>query len=63
MMSPFSPTKNKNLVWHTYSGQAFGIYKGDLDFHFGGFDYRGKLDLIDTKKTPVAMLTGEYDWV
>jgi hypothetical protein len=63
MMSPTSPTKHKDLVWHTYSAQAFGMYAGDLDFYFGGFDYRGKLSSIDTTKIRVAMLTGEYDWV
>jgi hypothetical protein len=63
MMSPTAPAACKNLVWHTYSAQAYGMYAGDLDFYFGGFDYRGKLESIDTTKIPVAMLTGEYDWV
>lgn len=63
MMSPSAPTRNKDLVWHTYSGQAFGQYAGDLDFYFGGFDYRNKLQNIDTNKIPVAMMTGAYDWV
>jgi hypothetical protein len=63
MMSPTSPEKNRQLVWHTYSAQAYKMYAGDLDFYFGGFDYRGRLESIDTKKIPVAMLTGEYDFV
>jgi hypothetical protein len=63
MMSPTAPAACKNLVWYTYSAQAYGMYAGDLDFYFGGFDYRGKLESIDTTKIPVAMLTGEYDWV
>ncbi|KAK1922506.1 Alpha/Beta hydrolase protein [Papiliotrema laurentii] len=62
MMSPTTPLWNKNLVWHIYSAQAFGLYAGDLDFYFGGFDYRGKLDSIDTSQIPVAMLSGQYDW-
>jgi len=63
MMSPTAPLRNRHLVWHIYSGQSYRQYSGDLDFYFGGFDYRGKLETIDTSKIPVAMLTGEYDWV
>jgi hypothetical protein len=25
MMSPFSPLKDRNLLWHTYSGQAYSM--------------------------------------
>jgi pimeloyl-ACP methyl ester carboxylesterase len=62
MMAPTAPLVNRNLVWHTYSSQAFGIFHGDLDFYFGGWDGRGRIEKIDTKKCPVYMLTGEYDW-
>ncbi|CAG9984543.1 unnamed protein product [Clonostachys byssicola] len=62
MMSPFSPLKDRNLVWHTYSAQAFSMYHGDLDFYFGGWDGRGRVEKIDTKRCPVYMLTGDYDW-
>ena len=61
-MSPFSPLKDRNLVWHSYSAQAFSMYHGDLDFYFGGWDGRGRVEKIDTKKCPVYMLTGDYDW-
>jgi pimeloyl-ACP methyl ester carboxylesterase len=37
-------------------------YHGDLDFYFGGWDGRGRVEKIDTKKCPVYMLTGDYDW-
>lgn len=63
MMSPTSPTRHKDLIWHTYSAQAFGQFAGDLDFYFGGFDYRNKVQDIDTSKTPVAMMTGAFDVV
>lgn len=39
-----------------------GIFHGDLDFYFGGWDGRSRMSGIDTKKCPVYMLTGEYDW-
>ncbi|KAK4548161.1 hypothetical protein LTR36_010030 [Oleoguttula mirabilis] len=62
MMSPTAPLKNRQLVWHMYSAQAYGIFHGDLDFYFGGWDGRTRMAGIDTKKCPVYMLTGEYDW-
>lgn len=62
MMSPTAPLKNRQLIWHLYSGQAYGIFHGDLDFYFGGWDGRDRMASIDTKKCPVYMLTGEYDW-
>ncbi len=61
-MAPTSPLVNKQLVWHTYSAQAYSIFHGDLDFYFGGWDGRGRVESIDTRKCPVYMLTGEYDW-
>jgi pimeloyl-ACP methyl ester carboxylesterase len=62
MMAPKSPAVNKLLIWHLYSGQAYGIFHGDLDFYFGGFDARDRVGQIDTKKCPIYFLTGEYDW-
>jgi pimeloyl-ACP methyl ester carboxylesterase len=47
---------------HLYSGQAYGIFHGDLDFYFGGFDARDRVASIDVKKCPIYFLTGEYDW-
>ncbi|PVH70071.1 alpha/beta-hydrolase [Cadophora sp. DSE1049] len=62
MMCPTAPLKNRQLIWHLYSAQAYGIFHGDLDFYFGGWDGRSRVGKIDTKKCPVFMLTGEYDW-
>ncbi|KAI9733401.1 MAG: hypothetical protein M1834_003485 [Cirrosporium novae-zelandiae] len=62
MMSPTAPLSNKQLIWHLYSSQAYGIFHGDLDFYFGGWDGRERVASIDTEKCPVYMLTGEYDW-
>ncbi|KAK7894234.1 hypothetical protein LTR67_005992 [Exophiala xenobiotica] len=62
MMAPKSPKVNKQLIWHMYSGQAYGIFHGDLDFYFGGFDARDRVASIDVKKCPIYFLTGEYDW-
>lgn len=62
MMSPTAPAANKALIWHTYSAQAYGIFHGDLDFYFGGWDGRSRMEQIEGEKCPVYMLTGEYDW-
>ena len=35
MMSPTAPLVNRQLIWHMYSAQAYGIFHGDLDFYFG----------------------------
>jgi len=45
-----------------YSGQAYGIFHGDLDFSFGGFDTRATACSINVKKCPIYSLPGEYDW-
>ncbi|KAH0598356.1 hypothetical protein MHUMG1_03654 [Metarhizium humberi] len=62
MMAPTAPRINRDMVWHCYSSQAFGIFHGDLDFYYGGWDGRTRVKDIDTDKCPVYMLTGEYDW-
>ncbi|ETN40585.1 uncharacterized protein HMPREF1541_04862 [Cyphellophora europaea CBS 101466] len=62
MMNPKAPWVNRNLIWHMYSGQAYGIFHGDLDFYFGGFDARDRVHQIDTAKCPIHFLTGVYDW-
>ena len=35
MMSPTAPLVNRQLIWHMYSAQAYGVFHGDLDFYFG----------------------------
>jgi hypothetical protein len=29
---PETSLRNKNLVWHIYSGSAFGVFDGDLEY-------------------------------
>ncbi|KAL2838304.1 Alpha/Beta hydrolase protein [Aspergillus pseudoustus] len=62
MMAPSAPLVNKQLIWHLYSAQAYGIFHGDLDFYFGGFDARDRVASIDVKQCPIYFLTGEFDW-
>lgn len=61
-MAPTAPRANRDPVWHTYSSQAFGMFHGDLDFYFGGWDGRGRVEVIDPGMCSVHMLTGEYGW-
>lgn len=52
MMAPTAPLVNRQLIWHMYSGQAYGIFHGDLDFYFSGkngWDGRARMKDIDTK--------------
>ncbi|KAF2275812.1 alpha/beta-hydrolase [Westerdykella ornata] len=62
MISPTTPYANKQLLWHLYSGQAYGILHGDLAFSNATFDARPRLASIDTTNCPVYMLTGSYDY-
>lgn len=62
-MSPTTPTRNKELMWQTYSGQGYGVLSSDLEWFFGGWDGRGRVETIDTKACPVYMLTGDHDWI
>jgi pimeloyl-ACP methyl ester carboxylesterase len=39
-----------------------GIFRGDLYFYRVDADLRGKLNNINTVRTPLYLLTGEYDF-
>ena len=62
MCSPTSPEYFKRQIWWQYSSQGYGIFSGDLQFYFRGWDGRGRIETIDTQFCPVYMLTGEYDY-
>ncbi|KAK3110828.1 hypothetical protein LTR53_014480 [Teratosphaeriaceae sp. CCFEE 6253] len=62
MCSPTSPEYYKRQIWWQYSSQGYGIFSGDLQFYFRGWDGRGRVEKIDTTVCPVYMLTGEYDY-
>lgn len=62
MIAPTSPAIYKRLNWWIYSSQATKVFPGDLKFYFEGWDGRDRMSQIDTKRCPVYMLTGEYDY-
>lgn len=62
LVSPLSPEVHRwETVWH-YMQSGPGIFQGDLFFFQVEGDIRDKLKDIDTRKCPLYMLTGEYDY-
>lgn len=62
LCAPMSPDKYRWELWWLYTQEGAGVYNGDLHFFSHEWDIRDKLRSIDTKKCPVYLLTGEYDW-
>jgi len=62
LMAPQSPPERAREVWWEYSQGGYGVFWGDIRFYAREWDARERLGRIDTKKCPVIMLTGEYDY-
>ena len=62
--SQIAPHTNKNnrdeILWHYKQGGP-GVFKGDLHFYWEDGNFKKKSHLIDTKKCPIYLLSGEYD--
>ena len=62
LVSPTAPATGKwETLWHYMQGGP-GVFRGDLHFYSEEGDLRPKLSRIDTRRCPVALLTGEYDY-
>jgi pimeloyl-ACP methyl ester carboxylesterase len=62
LIAPQSPGETR---WETLWGYAQGgpgVFRGDLYFYRAEGDLRGKLDAVDTRRCPLYLLTGEYDF-
>jgi pimeloyl-ACP methyl ester carboxylesterase len=62
LIAPQSPTETR---WETLWGYAQGgpgVFRGDLYFYRAEGDLRGKVEAIDTRRCPLYLLTGEYDF-
>ena len=60
-IAPQSPDNFRHeTLWHYMQGGP-GIFKGDLYFYWHDGDFDDRSSLIDTKKCPVYLLSGEYD--
>jgi pimeloyl-ACP methyl ester carboxylesterase len=62
LMAPQSPRERAREVWWEYSQGGYGVFWGDIRFYGREWDARERVGRIDTKKCPVIMLTGEYDY-
>ena len=62
LVAPQSPDEYRHETLWQYQQGGPGIFKGDLYFYRVDSDLRGKLGGIDTQRTPLYLLTGEYDY-
>ena len=62
LMSPRSPEPLRRETSWVYGQGAPPVHKGDLVFYLGEHDLTETAQYIDTTKTPVYVLGGDYDW-
>lgn len=62
LMSPSSPVSHRRGAAWIYSQGAPGVYDGDLMFYSDEFDGELVAKSIDGKRTPVVLMTGDYDF-
>ena len=62
LMAPQSPAECAAEIWWHYSQGGAGTFPGDIHFYSGEWDARDRVHRIDTRRCPLTMLTGEYDY-
>lgn len=62
LIAPQGPQNARRETLWSYMQGGPGVFKGDLYFYRVDGDLRGRIDKIDTKKCPLYLLTGEYDF-
>ena len=62
MTAPTSPEPLRRETGWAYSLGGPGVFQGDLDYYLGEHDLTETAGDIDTSKTEVHVLSGEYDW-
>ena len=62
LVAPQSPQEYRHETLWQYMQGGPGIFKGDLYFYRVDSDLRGKLGGIDTRRCPLYLMTGEYDF-
>jgi hypothetical protein len=62
MMSPASPESLRRETSWLYAQGAPAVHKGDLVYYLGEHDLTETAKDIDTGKTAVYVLSGDYDW-
>jgi pimeloyl-ACP methyl ester carboxylesterase len=62
LVGPTAPTKERwETLWHYMQGGP-GVFKGDLYFYKIDGDIRDRVGRIDTRRCPLFLLSGEYDY-
>jgi pimeloyl-ACP methyl ester carboxylesterase len=62
LVGPKSPVSERwETLWHYMQGGP-GVFKGDLHFYKLDGDIRARVAEIDTKRCPLYLLSGEYDY-
>lgn len=60
-ISPYAPNAERwNTLW-MFMQSGPGVFRGDLSFYTRDDSLIGRLDKIDTAKTPIHFLVGAYD--
>ncbi|MBO6638780.1 MAG: alpha/beta hydrolase [Roseitalea sp.] len=60
-ISPYAPeTERWNTLW-MFMASGPGVFRGDLSFYTEDDSLVGRLDRIDTGRTPVHVIAGAYD--
>ena len=62
LLAPCSPSGRRRRATWIYGQGGPGVYEGDLAFYSDEFDAAAYLGRIDTRRTPLWLLTGEYDY-
>jgi pimeloyl-ACP methyl ester carboxylesterase len=62
LIAPASPEAERwETLWHYMQGGP-GVFKGDLFFYTRDGDIRARVADIDTRRCPLYLLSGEYDY-
>jgi pimeloyl-ACP methyl ester carboxylesterase len=62
LVGPDAPEEGRwETLWHYMQGGP-GVFKGDLYFYKIDGDIRGRVAQIDTRRCPLFLLSGEYDY-
>ncbi len=62
LTSPMSPKAYRKEASYLYSNAWSPVFLGDLNYYMEDYDLRECVSEIDTRKTSVHILSGEYDW-
>jgi pimeloyl-ACP methyl ester carboxylesterase len=62
LMAPQSPAECAEEILWQYSQGGCATFAGDIKFYSGEWDARDRVAQIDTRRCPLFMLTGEYDY-